>query len=844
MNNNIFFELFNSNAIINNIRQKVNLFYTSNEEIVQFSKKINEFIKKNNIDINLISEEIVFQHWVSLLNIILHKESKSNWSSETVHNYIICIIRLQELLIYLCTIENKEITDIFIDEKNKLQDSYYFHIKNNINSRSKEKYFHIKKVNKINKIILGYDENNNYLNTKYSYFSTINVQPFKSESISILDHYFKLDDHYVEEIFNLASSNNIIQGRNSTGQFGTRIPFEIYENFELTRIENEIENKEISEESKKEYKLKINKIQSVIFNKNNSNLVNEEFYDLALNNDLSSKYKRFKISKAISNSITKRNLDLQSDYNLPEFETFKEFFLNNKSNNICFKIIELSFFTAIEIKKLILVLLGFDTQISYKSKKSLLEISINKKIFTSALVDEELSKNTKEQKCQINLPHDISILWADSSNQLKEIFYKKYTNKEWLENIKNNQDSNENEESDYNSKIINNLEYFYEFIEAYKNDYKSDFREFISIFKKDHSSDQIKQVEKLSIVDTFLEEFYKKIDDYLKLQLKNNKKRIILSLTSINKLFLHYYKKYNNYSELNLLYTQSISKNDEARLCYNTTRDRLINFENAMNELYNKIYDKNHDSLLKEISENFWVGSPYFIKPGSFKKFIFEITKIKSNDIIEILNLNMIFIRYGLSILLGTRDFHNSSNLTEYSKELKILLIQEKAKNLYSSKRIIPLSDLALKLINIFNKIKSEYNITSNYPILLSKNKENFNENKYDENKLSKKNLKIFLDSLDRSLYEESIKYIEYFINNTKLNFGRHVITSYLSSSSLQSNYLDAFLNHFKMGKEDQGIFSNFYNLDYIESIISKLNEVSSLYFPNYIKIGAYEYKQ
>ena len=56
------------------------------------------------------------------------------------------------------------------------------------------------------------------------------------------------------------------------------------------------------------------------------------------NNDISSKYKRFKISKAISNSITKRNLDLQSNYNFPELKVIKNIFVKeNRNQNIYFR---------------------------------------------------------------------------------------------------------------------------------------------------------------------------------------------------------------------------------------------------------------------------------------------------------------------------------------------------------------------------------------------------------------------------------------------------------------------------------------------------------------------------
>ena len=68
-------------------------------------------------------------------------------------------------------------------------------------------------------------------------------------------------------------------------------------------------------------------------------------------------------------------------------------------------------------------------------------------------------------------------------------------------------------------------------------------------------------------------------------------KRIKLSLSTISKLSLHYYRQTYNRSELYLLYTRSITTNDEARLCYCATRDRLYDVELWITELYKKIFD-------------------------------------------------------------------------------------------------------------------------------------------------------------------------------------------------------------------------------------------------------------
>jgi hypothetical protein len=194
----------------------------------------------------------------------------------------------------------------------------------------------------------------------------------------------------------------------------------------------------------------------------------------------------------------------------------------------------------------------------------------------------------------------------------------------------------------------------------------------------------------------------------------------------------------------------------------------------------------------------------------------------------------MIFIRYSLSLLIATRDYTTSCNLAEYSKKFKILTIQEKAKNVYHSKRLIPLTDRAIRIIDNFYLLKEEFKITSFVPCLVTV------EGK--EEILNEKNILKFFDSLDQELYKDTIYFLKSGIKNIKLNFGRHVTTSFLSSTDLNAEYLDAFLNHFKMGTEDQGIYSNFNNQDYQKQIIKKIEIIEENYLPKFVRIGKYEY--
>ena len=812
--NKYFLENFIDDEIIENIRSEILNFSLQDDSSIKYIKNINKFLQKNNIVLedlikNDLSHTIVYEYWQNILNIYKHMQSHTNWSKDTLNNYVISSTRIQEFLIFLFKISNNDLLDIFINNFNYLQDSYYFYMQT-LKEKINEEYFSIKKVKKTNTILLDNQSN--------SYYSSLNIQPFKDDKITLFDHFFKLSDHYVEEVFSLSASNNIIDGRNPSGQFGKRIPFLIVDDITVEKLYYGKIEKNTSDETQKEYNQRYRKTQSPFYNKNAADLVNNEFFELVKNNDISSKYKRFKISKAISNSITKRNLDLQSNYNFPELKVIKNIFVKeNRNQNIYFRVLLLSFLTGFEIKKLLHILLKIDTQVTYQITKSILKIKINKKVFASDILDTLYAEDIKRQECEIHLTEEIIKLWQNTQRDIEKYYSDRYSDGKYLSKIIE-KSQQELEDDD--------LRYFL-------NNKTSTFQEIITELKNNLPQDKIKKIELLNIIDEISDDFYIDIDQYLKSVVNTYPKRIKLSLSAISKLSLHYYRQTSNRSELYLLYTRSITTNDEARLCYCATRDRLYDVELWITELYKKIFDSSTRDVDIFQSKN-WVGSPYYIKNGYFKQFIFEITKIKSKNDIATFNLNMILIRYTLSLLLATRDFRNSCNLIDYSKSFQLLTIQEKSKNIYQSKRLIPLTNRANKIIENFYILKKKYNISSSSPVLLT--------NDAQEMDINKKNIKVFLTSLDTEIDQESIIFIENFISNVKLNFGRHVVTSFLSSTNIDKKYLDAFLNHFKMGTEDQGVYSNFDNQDYINTIIAKIEQIQKSYMPSFIKVGDYEY--
>jgi len=306
------------------------------------------------------------------------------------------------------------------------------------------------------------------------------------------------------------------------------------------------------------------------------------------------------------------------------------------------------------------------------------------------------------------------------------------------------------------------------------------------------------------------------------LQNQFNKKIVLPSNLAI--LFEIYSKNFFNYS-IDLLFRKNVTKNEEAQLCYCAVTERLFNYEIMVNNIANLLglisrNGLNEYSLPKEFK---YIGSNFYIKSYFFNKFLRNLNFISSfleNDI-DRLNIRMIYIRYSLGLLLGTRDFFNSCNLSNYSKTLNVLMLKEKAKNLFSSVRIIPLISESIKFIDEFYELKKKFNIKSNSPVLLKNNKE------IEINIANMKDFIINLNIEDKKIKEELL----IFISIVKLNFGRHILTTFFNSQNVKKEFIDAFLNHFQNGTEDQGIYTNLDNKEYIRSIQDVLKLLYNKFF-------------
>jgi len=298
--------------------------------------------------------------------------------------------------------------------------------------------------------------------------------------------------------------------------------------------------------------------------------------------------------------------------------------------------------------------------------------------------------------------------------------------------------------------------------------------------------------------------------------------------------YLNEIKKGTNLSHLFLM-----NKNDNihTQLAYLTTNTKLINYSLWIDELSKilaideLIEDYKSFTIIPHLSE--FSGSNKFIKANEFKEFLGSLSKIKfseqsnSNDD---LNIRMIYIRYLLSLLIATRNYTQSCSLYSFIQSEKKLFIQEKAKNQYIGKRIIPLSTLAYKTTKYFYYLKDKYSLNIFNPILIINDKV--------EELTQLKCLK-WLDTKKEYLFKEYSEnfytYINSIIRKINFDFGRHVFESYAYNKfRTKQEYIDAFLNHSEIGTDDQAIYSNFNNETYTIESLKVINKIESDYLPHY----------
>lgn len=535
--------------------------------------------------------------------------------------------------------------------------------------------------------------------------------------------------------------------------------------------------------------------------------------------------KKIKIAGAISANIAKVNQKLYSDYQVPNESLFSRFLkerilVKNSDAKMEHTLFMLSLLMGINHIKIVGSLMKVDTEIVFNLGKGTLIRELKSTSFAKS------NKFTKMYTDAISgVPKIKTFLPSNISSLLKKLDFQL---KGYIESSVDIQDALDGF-LDKNA-LLKKSEFVFKGVSSC--DFNESVEKYITIQKTNKVS-----IEELNIdiFNTFFKGINHKLQKFINDEVKLFDKNIHILANALPKIH-HVYqnmsdrKKQSSRIERSFFY--HVSKADEVKMCYtsmpstyimqNTWYIRLQEALRIKKEL--DVYTGAKDYDVNETSKKN-IGSPFAVNPGKVKNFFQKLSneiRTQNDEIIQD-NLRMVYIRFALSILLGTRDFSGSCDFSGYSSYYNVLHLQEKAKDAYSSKRIIPICNVAREFIELFYTIKSKYSgMKGHLPCLIVSKKRSI-----EIVDMSKKNLISWIrENIDD---ENSI-----FLEHIPLNFGRHIIKTSTLSYNIRDEFIDALLGHFVSGTEDQGIYSTFDNQKYLEDIKGFLDYLSKKYLPIY----------
>jgi hypothetical protein len=827
-----FNSIFQNNYELRAIRSAINEFAELGTDLRDiFDDEIEKFLSLNNLEeadlpANNVTRSILEHYLISILTLCKHEQGHTGWSKDSVEEFKLAVIRILEFVLFLALRTEQTIIDSFLtDQKSAILYEHFQTLSESID----EQHFTIANKNgkPPNYIIVPSIEDSDL---KYSYRSSRTVQAYSTET-NLFSKYFKLEDIYVERIFKLDMSENIIDGRNPQGVWGSRVPFKT-----ITDIEKVINLKEIPKEFKDEPMVyhTFKNIPSPLLSEDIAKQVDASRWQQVQAVESRSPFKKAQISKAVGNSMVRNNLCLKADYNRPEIEHLRGVVeALFRSPSIMSDILLWSILLGVSVDKVCSLFLETDEQFNYSQRNQRIQIK-HSGIFSHQIRSPE-AYDTRDKPVYINLNDWLNQWYLNISDNLFNLI-KDY---DFIELIDFSEMQTELLDQDANTRLVSALA---KWKPQFQNATK--LKEALRKFKSELDEDEASLVADFSPAKLLLKTLINEAKSELSKAIAAQPVKVQLTLAALGHLNSHYYQTLKGEPTGALLMVTHKNSSEETQLSYCSVNQHLWHYEKWLIELSGIL------GITSSIKQRFNIrseglsvqntdgraGSRLYIKPGSYKNFLLAIGNIELSDELEKINMVMIVIRYMLCISLATRKATFSAAINDYSEHLKVLFLQEKAKNIFSSKRMIPLTPRALELIAWFERIKKHYKLHSNWPVLLEKDAET---GLIVERDMSRKNISRFLTRFVSGQPEAEL--VSNFINHTNLNFGRHVFTSYTAEDSrFKQKHINAFLGHYTVGTEDQGIYSDFGNKEYIKAARMMVEEIEKIYFPYSVGVESY----
>jgi len=328
---------------------------------------------------------------------------------------------------------------------------------------------------------------------------------------------------------------------------------------------------------------------------------------------------------------------------------------------------------------------------------------------------------------------------------------------------------------------------------------------------------------KLSATDiddeSFLSEYKKTIEEHAK---HGFPKTISIKIKHVQRYLTSYIKALDADYLTSLLVTGTNSRNEGSKLAYTSTRSQADNHSELLKEFWNDLkLDESVSTMLgipnvfktevvmvpkQEFTGSFKVVDVEKAR-NFFKTIRFNLHSYHKNDG-EYFNLFSIYVRYTMSLLLGTRGFLDSAHFGSCSKELGLWRMNEKSQDNASGVRLVPVCEIMQSILAEYKHLLASRGLGSMVYIFSDLQYVPFRPEEAHKALLEMSEL----TAEDRELLCE-------YVIGVPLNSGRHLFTQKAVDFSVSANYLAAYLGHYAKGEEQLGKFSTLCVSDYCDEI-------------------------
>jgi len=266
--------------------------------------------------------------------------------------------------------------------------------------------------------------------------------------------------------------------------------------------------------------------------------------------------------------------------------------------------------------------------------------------------------------------------------------------------------------------------------------------------------------------------------------------------------------------------TASYTQNDTAKLAYTSSRTNAIEHSQLIKNYWHTLnldtlvcdileIPNNYSSHVTSISSENYSGTSQSVEIDIAKDF-FQILREKiydcDKDEVLYFNLVTIYTRFAMSLLAGTRPFLESANFDSYDEETALWVISEKAQDIASGTRLVPLCNIMKSILSTYQALLKDRGLKNNFYLIMNSKTITFST--YSAYK--------FLQNTHNLKDSEILK--EY-VENVPLNSGRHLFVRKAIDELVNVHNISTYLGHYAAGEEQFGIYSTIDVQDYCNSI-------------------------